>query len=79
MIAAGLYFLPAGVLDKTWLRKLAAIGLGGLCMCFVALSMHAVHPIIRATVSVLAYTACLWALRVIDIDQLRSARNLVRG
>jgi len=79
MIGTGLYFLPAGVLDKAWLRKLAAIGLGGFCMCLVALSMHTMHPIIRATASVLAYTACLYALRVINIDQLRSARNLVRG
>lgn len=61
MVAAGVWLLPRGVLDRSLVRTLASVTLGGAAMTAIALACSAVSPWAVAPMSVLGYGACLWA------------------
>lgn len=61
MVAAGLWLLPRGVLDRSLVCDLVSVILGGAAMTAIALACSMVSPWAVAPLSVIGYGACLWA------------------
>jgi O-antigen/teichoic acid export membrane protein len=76
MVAAGLYLLPKGILDRALVRKLFAALLAGSALSAVAWSLSSLSSFIAAPLAMTAYVACLWMTGGLDRAQLETMRAL---
>ncbi len=77
MVAAGLWLLPRGVLDRSLGRTLASVTFGGAAMTGIAwactrVSASSVSPWAVAPIAVVVYTACLWASGALPRSALKA-------
>jgi O-antigen/teichoic acid export membrane protein len=59
MVGAGLWLLPAGVLQRSLLRQLRAIAAAGAVMALLAWLMAGLNPWLAAPLALAAYLGCL--------------------
>jgi O-antigen/teichoic acid export membrane protein len=79
MVIGGLWLLPTGTVGKVPAGKVMAVGLAGVGMTLVALSLGSLDVILRALLAVLAYLVCLRLAGGIDFVQFRSLLAGIRG
>lgn len=85
MVAAGLWLLPRGVLDRGLARTLALAAVAGAAMTAAALAMSWLawfswigrYP--AAALALAVYAATLWATGAVDRAQLVAARAMLAG
>jgi len=78
MVAAGLWLLPRGVLDRSLVRTLASVtfagaGMAGIAWAFSRVATSSLSPWAVAPLAVMGYAACLWATGALPQSTLRSA------
>jgi O-antigen/teichoic acid export membrane protein len=72
MVTGGLALLPKGTVGRVPPGKVVAVVLSGFLMAAVALSLGALNVILRASLAVAAYLACLRLTGGVSFMQLRS-------
>src|SRR5229473_2331000 len=77
MVAAGVFILPRGVVDRSLAATVARASAAALGMASVGFALRAL-PYLAVTLSVAAYACILWALGGLDPEILDLLRGLLR-
>src|SRR6266851_2415805 len=77
MVAAGVFILPRGVVDRSLAATVARASAAALGMASVGFALQAL-PYLAVTLSVAAYACILWALGGLDPEILDLLRGLLR-
>ncbi len=78
MVAAGLYLLPSGILDRTLARRLGAAFVAGAAMAGVAWASSSINVYASAVLAVLAYAVVLPLCKAVTVTELRGAVAMLR-
>ena len=79
MVAAAIHLMPGRIFDRSVLRTLGAVVLGGIAMGFTARLLSGMNGWVAAPLSFGAYVACLWITGQLRPAQLALLVSLLRN
>ncbi len=79
MVAAGIWLLPRGIIDRSLVRALALVLAAGLAMVAASVLLSRLNPYPAAALALCAYGATLWATGAVDRRQIATMRAMLAG